>query len=114
MSLAMALCSTAGGGDARGDAPRRGAGLAWTPSPAAGMIAREASVEELRGKICVVTGATSGIGRATAEALSAMGAELGIVCRDRARGEELRTALLARPGCAPVRLFVADLAVQSQ
>lgn len=78
------------------------------------MIARETSVNALRGKICVVTGATSGIGRATAEALSGMGAELGIVCRDRARGEELRAALLSRPGCAPVRVFVADLAVQSQ
>jgi NAD(P)-dependent dehydrogenase (short-subunit alcohol dehydrogenase family) len=64
--------------------------------------------------VCVVTGATSGIGRATAEALSGMGAELAIVCRDRARGEELRAALSARSGAAPVRVILADLAVQSQ
>ena len=76
------------------------------------MIARR--VESLRGKVCVLTGATSGIGRATAEALAGMGAELGIVCRDAGRGEELRTALLSRPGCAPVHLFIADLAVQAQ
>lgn len=68
----------------------------------------------LRGKVCVVTGATSGIGRATAEALSAMGAELGIVCRDLERGEALRAELVSKPGAAPVRLFEADLAVQSQ
>jgi len=68
----------------------------------------------LRGKVCVVTGATSGIGRATAEALSAMGAELGLVCRDLERGEALRAELISKPGAAPVRLFEADLAVQSQ
>jgi retinol dehydrogenase-12 len=68
----------------------------------------------LRGKVCVVTGATSGIGRATAEALSAMGAELGIVCRDLERGEALRAELVSKPGASPVRLFEADLAVQSE
>lgn len=71
-------------------------------------------MESLRGKVCVVTGATSGIGKATAEALAGMGAELGIVCRDAGRGEELRAALLSSPGRAPVRLFIADLAVQAQ
>lgn len=72
------------------------------------------SEHRLAGKVCVITGATSGIGRATAEGLSRMGAELGIVCRDRARGEALRQALAALPGAAPVRLFEADLGVQAQ
>lgn len=68
----------------------------------------------LSGRVCIITGATSGIGRATAQGLSRMGAELGIVCRDRARGEALRSELLARPGAAPVRLFEADLGVQAE
>jgi retinol dehydrogenase 12 len=71
-------------------------------------------VDSLKGKVCVVTGATSGIGRATAEALSGMGAEIAIVCRDVTRGEELRAALLSRPGAAPVRVVLADLAEQAQ
>ena len=44
------------------------------------------------GKICVLTGGTSGIGLAAAEALAARGASLALVGRDRARGE----AALAR------------------
>lgn len=68
----------------------------------------------LRGRVCIITGATSGIGRATAQGLSRMGAELGIVCRDPARGEALRSELLARPGAAPVQVFEADLGVQAQ
>jgi retinol dehydrogenase 12 len=79
------------------------------------MIAPEVRlVRSLEGKVCVVTGATSGIGRATAIALSAMGAEIGIVCRDLERGEALRAELVSKPGAAPVRIFEADLGVQSQ
>ena len=46
----------------------------------------------MHGKTCVITGATSGIGLAAAEALAARGASLALVGRDRARGE----AALAR------------------
>jgi NAD(P)-dependent dehydrogenase (short-subunit alcohol dehydrogenase family) len=49
----------------------------------------------MQGKTCVVTGATSGIGQAAAEALAALGARIVVVARDRARGtkalEKLRT-----------------------
>src|ERR1700741_890231 len=41
----------------------------------------------MNGKVCVVTGATSGIGLMTAQALAAMGARLVLVGRDRTRGE---------------------------
>jgi hypothetical protein len=50
-----------------------------------------ATVEELpptlRDRICLVTGATSGIGRVAATALAGMGAKVLMAGRDRGRGE---------------------------
>jgi len=46
----------------------------------------------MHGKTCIITGATSGIGLAAAEALAAKGASLVLIGRDRVRGE----AALAR------------------
>ena len=42
---------------------------------------------DMRGKVVVITGATSGIGRVAAEQLAGMGARLVLVARDRSRGE---------------------------
>jgi NAD(P)-dependent dehydrogenase (short-subunit alcohol dehydrogenase family) len=67
----------------------------------------------MHSRTCLITGATSGIGRATALALGGMGAELVLLCRDRARGEE--TAAAARAAGAPaVELLIADLGVQAE
>ena len=53
----------------------------------------------MHGKTCVITGATSGIGLAAAEALTARGASLVLVGRDRARGEAaLARVRTAAPG----------------
>ena len=41
-------------------------------------------------KICLVTGANSGIGKVTAKALAADGAAVIMVCRDRDKGEAAR------------------------
>src|SRR5579864_3492870 len=41
----------------------------------------------MQGKVCVITGATSGIGLVAAERLGARGARLVLIGRDRARGE---------------------------
>lgn len=58
------------------------------------------------GKVCVITGGTSGIGLAAAEALARMGARIVLVARDRARAE----AAVARIGHA-TRAYYADLSL---
>jgi NAD(P)-dependent dehydrogenase (short-subunit alcohol dehydrogenase family) len=57
-----------------------------------------------------VTGATSGIGRALAEALAAAGVTVGVVARDRARGEAVREAIVSRTGNERIELYHGDLA----
>ncbi|HEV2962191.1 MAG TPA: SDR family oxidoreductase [Candidatus Angelobacter sp.] len=47
----------------------------------------------MRGKVVVITGATSGIGQVAAEKLAGMGARLVLTARDKARGEAALTRL---------------------
>ena len=62
----------------------------------------------LRGKTALVTGGTSGIGRAVASLLALRGAEVIVTGRDRARGDETVDAITAAGGTA--RFIAADLA----
>jgi len=66
----------------------------------------------MQGKICMVTGANSGIGKATALALAQMGATVVMVCRDRARGEEARSEITTKSKNTAVDLLQADLSSQ--
>ena len=66
----------------------------------------------MQGKICMVTGANSGIGKATALALAQMGATVVMVCRDRARGEEARSEITTKSRNNAVDLLLADLSSQ--
>lgn len=66
------------------------------------------------GKLVVLTGATSGIGRAAAIALAAEGARLALVYRSRERAEAVVDAVRARAGRADVTLHRADLSVQAE
>jgi NAD(P)-dependent dehydrogenase (short-subunit alcohol dehydrogenase family) len=59
------------------------------------------SERTVRGKLVVITGATSGIGRIAAERLAQAGARLALIARDRARGEAALARLNAlAPGVA--------------
>ena len=64
------------------------------------------------GKVALVTGGTSGIGKATALALAAMGADVVVAGRDRGRGESAAEEIRAQTG-ARVDLALADLASQA-
>ncbi len=66
----------------------------------------------MQGKICMVTGANSGIGKATALALAQMGATVVMVCRDRARGEEAKREITTKSRNNAVDLLQADLSSQ--
>lgn len=66
----------------------------------------------MSGKICMVTGANSGIGKETALGLARMGATVIMVCRSREKGEEARQDIIHRSGNTAVELFLADLASQ--
>jgi NAD(P)-dependent dehydrogenase (short-subunit alcohol dehydrogenase family) len=63
----------------------------------------------MRGKVCVITGATSGIGLVAAERLAAMGARLVLVGRDKARGEAAIARIKRRTPSAEIRIHYADL-----
>jgi NAD(P)-dependent dehydrogenase (short-subunit alcohol dehydrogenase family) len=64
----------------------------------------------MEGKTCVITGASSGIGKVSAEQLASMGASVVMVCRSQGRGERAKAEVEARSGSGPVELMLADLA----
>jgi NAD(P)-dependent dehydrogenase (short-subunit alcohol dehydrogenase family) len=63
----------------------------------------------MHGQVCVVTGATSGIGKAAAAALARQGAEIIVVGRDPGRAEATAAAIQAG-GAPPPKVEIADLA----
>jgi len=64
------------------------------------------------GKVCLITGATSGIGKATAMGLANMGASVVMVGRDRGRGEAALAEVKEGSANASVDLLLADLSSQ--
>ena len=60
-------------------------------------------------RVALVTGSTSGIGRALAETLAGAGLTVGLVARDAARGETVRADVAEATRNPNVRAFTADL-----
>jgi NAD(P)-dependent dehydrogenase (short-subunit alcohol dehydrogenase family) len=67
---------------------------------------------DLTGRVFVVTGANRGIGRATAEGLADLGAELLLICRRREDGEAVSRKIADRGG-APPTVITAELSSQA-
>lgn len=67
---------------------------------------------DMQGKICLVTGSTSGLGKATAFALAQQHATVILGCRDKQRGEAVLAEIKAASPTANVDLLLLDLSVQ--
>jgi short chain dehydrogenase len=65
--------------------------------------------EDMKGKVVVITGATSGIGQAAAENLASMGARIVPVARDHERGQEALKRLRERTPDVAHSIYYADL-----
>jgi NAD(P)-dependent dehydrogenase (short-subunit alcohol dehydrogenase family) len=68
----------------------------------------------MNGKVCMITGANSGIGYVTARELARMGAHVAMVCRSKERGGAARNTIIRETGSEAVELMVADLSSQAE
>jgi NAD(P)-dependent dehydrogenase (short-subunit alcohol dehydrogenase family) len=66
----------------------------------------------MEGKICIITGANSGIGKATAIGLAKMNATIVMICRSKERGEEAQKEIIELTGNKKVDLLLCDLSSQ--
>ena len=74
----------------------------------------EAMDQNMKNKVVVITGATSGIGQVAAENLASMGARVVQVARDRGRGQEALNRLRERTPDVVHSIYYADLSRMSE
>ncbi len=65
---------------------------------------------DLAGKVCLITGANSGLGRATAFALARLGAEVWLLCRHAGRGRQALDDLRLATGSENAHLSLVNMA----
>lgn len=68
----------------------------------------------MKGKICMITGANSGIGKATAKGLVKLGATVVMVCRNKERGDKALNEIKKVSNNTNVDLMLADLSSPKQ
>jgi len=68
----------------------------------------------MAGKVCMVTGANAGIGKATVQGLANIGATVVMVCRSRERGEVALSEIKKQSSNDRISLLVADLSSQGE
>jgi NAD(P)-dependent dehydrogenase (short-subunit alcohol dehydrogenase family) len=69
-------------------------------------------VSSMVDKVCLVTGANSGIGKATALGLARLGATVVMLCRDSERGEAALHEIEQKTGRSNLQLMICDLSSQ--
>jgi NAD(P)-dependent dehydrogenase (short-subunit alcohol dehydrogenase family) len=77
-------------------------------------LMKEILKKNMKGKICLVTGATNGIGKATAQALAQMGATVVIVGRAGKRTSQVVEEIRSTTGNKNVDSLLADLSSQQE
>lgn len=70
-------------------------------------------MNNLDGKVCIVTGCTSGIGLVTAKELAKMGATIVLLARDEARGKAALAEVIEYSGYDNSELLMCDFSSQS-
>jgi NAD(P)-dependent dehydrogenase (short-subunit alcohol dehydrogenase family) len=63
----------------------------------------------MRNKVCLITGANAGIGKAAAIQLAAAGSEVIIACRNKSRGESAQAQIISETGNEKIMLVEMDL-----
>ncbi|KYK30250.1 MAG: hypothetical protein AYK19_04730 [Theionarchaea archaeon DG-70-1] len=66
----------------------------------------------MKGKVCMITGANSGIGKRAALQFAEIGATVVMVCRSRERGEAALAEIKEKSGSESVELMLCDLSLQ--
>jgi NAD(P)-dependent dehydrogenase (short-subunit alcohol dehydrogenase family) len=72
------------------------------------------ATDSMAGKTCLITGATNGIGKATARAISGAGGTVVIHGRDRARTQATRSEIQTASGNPDIHALLADFASLEQ
>ena len=67
----------------------------------------------MTGKVCIVTGSNTGIGKETALGLAKLGATVVMVCRDRERGEAAQRDIKEKSGYDRIELMLCDFSSQN-
>ncbi|MHA1167575.1 MAG: SDR family oxidoreductase [Candidatus Hodarchaeales archaeon] len=68
----------------------------------------------LKGKVCLITGANSGIGKATVRGLAELDATIIALCRNRERAEKVLAEIVEKTGNDKIDLVIADLSSQTE
>jgi hypothetical protein len=75
-------------------------------------ISSRDKLDDMAGRVCLITGASGGLGKATALGLARLGACVVMACRDVGRGEADHAEIVAASGNSAVTLMALDLASQ--
>ena len=69
---------------------------------------------DVQGKVCLVTGATSGIGLATAKALARRGARMLLVARNEQKCSRVRREMMDESGNQAIECLIGNLSLKSE
>jgi retinol dehydrogenase 14 len=70
-------------------------------------------MNEMKGKVCVVTGSNSGIGKETAMGLARLGAKVVMVIRNEERGEKAKAEIVQETGNQFIDVMLCDMSSMS-